>query len=134
MTLSKILIGTLFLSFLFCSCSSKPVLYPNEKLQAVGKEAAYEDVNRCMNAADNYMESGRGKRIARSAGKGAIFGGAVGAVGGLLSGDLTSGVIGGAAIGGTAGGVGEALSPDQIKHQYVNRCLARMGYEVIGWD
>jgi hypothetical protein len=36
----------------------------------------------------------------------------------------------GAACGGAAG----ALSPDQVKHRFVNQCLADKGYQVLGWD
>jgi hypothetical protein len=31
-------------------------------------------------------------------------------------------------------GAAGALSPDQVKHRFVNQCLADKGYQVIGWD
>jgi outer membrane lipoprotein SlyB len=127
------LILIIFLCFLV-SCASKPVLYPNDKLKAVGKEQAQRDIEQCMNESEEYIESGKGKKIARSAGKGAIFGAAVGAVSGALFGGIGRSAVGGAAIGATAGGVGEGLSPDEIKRQYVDQCLAQKNYHVLGWD
>lgn len=87
-----------------------------------------------MAEADEYMESSDAKRILKSAGKGSIFGSAVGAVTGLLTGDVLRGATSGAVIGGTAGGVGEAISPDQLERNYVNHCLHKKGYKIIGWD
>lgn len=122
------------LFFLLSSCASKPVLYPNKKLKSVGKEASYKDIKKCQKEADEFLDSPKVKKILKSAGRGATGGGAVGAITGLLSGDILRGLIFGSAIGATAGGVGEALSPDQIERRYVNRCLQKKGYEVIGWD
>lgn len=116
------------------SCSSKPVLYPNKTYKDMGKTRASEEIDQCMSDADEFLESPKGKKILGSAGKGAVLGGAIGAVSGLLSGSLASGLGRGAAIGATAGGVGESISPDQLKRSYVNRCLAEKGYQVMGWE
>lgn len=128
----------LFRFFLLISvtygCSSKPVLYPNATLKDVGKTQASRDIEVCMSDADEYLESPKAKKILGSAGSGAILGGAIGAVSGLLTGDFGSGLGRGAAIGATAGGVGQAISPDQLKRSYVNRCLADKGYQVMGWE
>jgi uncharacterized membrane protein len=122
------------LLFLLAGCASKPVLYPNKKLKAVGKEASKKDIDMCMAEADAYLESAEAKKILRGAGKGSIFGGAVGAVTGLLTGNVVRGATSGAAIGATAGGVGAAISPDQLERAYVNQCLEKKGYQVLGWD
>ena len=116
------------------SCASKPVLYPDENLKSRGKAAAEADINQCISDADKYLESSAGKKIAKSAGFGAVVGGAVGAVAGVFTGNIARGAAQGAAMGGVGGAAAGAMSPDQIKHRYVNKCLADKGYQVIGWD
>lgn len=114
-------------------CASSPQLYPNAKLQKVGKEAAQKDIEQCTMLAEEYMTSGKGKEIAAGAGKGAVVGGATGAVAGIFSGNIGRGAIFGAAVGGTAGGAGAAVSPDKVKREYVDHCLTERGYKVMGW-
>ena len=63
-----------------------------------------------------------------------MVGGAIGVVGGLFTGNIGRSVAVGAAVGGTAGGVSGALSPDQVKRQFINKCLKDKGYDVIGWS
>ncbi len=116
------------------SCASRPKLYPNETLKAKGKEASEADIDQCMKDADTYLDSSEGKKIVKSAGFGAVVGGAMGAVAGAFYGDISGGAARGAAIGGTGGAVSGSLTPDQVKHRFVNQCLADKGYNVIGWD
>lgn len=118
----------------FNGCASRPKLYPNEALKAKGKVAAEADIDRCLKDADEYLDSSEGKKIAKSAGFGAAVGGAMGAVAGAFYGDIGGGLARGAAIGGAGGAVSGSLTPDQIKHRYVNQCLADKGYHVMGWD
>ena len=120
--------------FIFVSCASKPVLYPNKEYKKVGKDKVDQDIELCMDDAEKYLDSGKGKNIAKGAGIGAILGGAMGAVSGIFRGDVVGGAVQGAAIGGTGGAVGGSLTPDQIKRRFVNQCLAKKGYRVIGWD
>ena len=127
-------IFALFFIFLFTACASRPQLYPNSKLKSVGKEAAKEDVDRCLADADKYLKSSKGKNIAKGAGAGAAIGAAMGAVGGMFTGNLGGGLMRGGAIGAAGGGVAGSLTPDQIKHRFVNQCLADKGYQVLGWD
>jgi hypothetical protein len=122
------------LSFTLASCASRPKLYPNEALKAKGKEASEADIDQCLKDADTYLDSSEGKKIAKSAGFGAAVGGAMGAVAGAFYGDIGGGAARGAAIGGTGGAVSGSLTPDQLKHRYVNQCLADKGYNVIGWN
>ena len=124
----------LFLILLITACASRPQLYTNTKLKSVGKEAAKKDIDRCIADADDYLESSKGKNIAKGAGAGAAIGAAMGAVGGLLTGNMGRGLIRGGAVGAAGGGVAGALTPDQIKHRFVNQCLADKGYQVLGWD
>lgn len=125
---------SVFVLLALVSCASKPELYPNEKLKSVGKKAAQKDVDRCIADADEYLKSSKGKQVAKGAGSGAVIGGAMGAVSGIFSGNLGGGLIRGGAIGAAGGGAVGGLSPDQVKRNYVNQCLAEQGYQVIGWD
>ena len=130
--MTKIL--TLFALFSFASCASRPQLYPNAKLKTVGKQAAKKDIDRCMAEAEDYVESSKGKKIAKGAGAGAAIGAAMGAVGGMFTGNMGGGLVRGGAIGAAGGGVAGALSPDEIKKRFVNQCLADKGYQVLGWE
>ena len=129
----KIFPALILISFLG-GCASRPVLYPNERLKTQGKAAGEAEINQCMSDADQYLNSSAGKKIAKSAGFGAVIGGAVGAVAGVFTGNVARGAAQGAAMGGVGGAAAGALSPDEIKHRYVNKCLADKGYQVIGWD
>jgi uncharacterized membrane protein len=121
-------------SLMLISCSSKPKLYPNEKLKSVGRDRADADVEQCIADADAYLESSKGKQIAKGAGAGAAIGAAMGAVTGLFTGNVGRGLVQGGAIGAAGGATAGALSPDEIKRRYVNQCLAEKGYHVLGWD
>lgn len=127
------LISTLSVLF-FVSCASKPKLYPNEKLKTVGRTQAEADIDQCIADADVYLESSKGKQIARGAGAGAAVGAAMGAVTGIFTGNVGRGLVQGGAIGAAGGATAGALSPDEIKRRYVNQCLADKGYQVLGWD
>lgn len=120
--------------FILTSCASKPVLYPNSKLKKVGKTQGKKDTEICISEADEYVESGKGKKIAKGAGAGAIVGSAMGAVAGIFTGDLARGAFQGGAIGAVGGGAAAGISPDEVKRNYVNQCLHEKGYQVIGWD
>lgn len=119
---------------LLASCASKPKLYPNEKLKTVGKDAAAKDIDQCIADADEYLESSKGKQVAKGAGAGAAIGAAMGGVAGLFTGNLGRGLVRGGAIGAAGGGAAGAISPDELKRRYVNQCLADKGYRVLGWD
>jgi outer membrane lipoprotein SlyB len=124
----------ILIALLAVSCSSKPKLYPNQKLKTVGKETAEKDIDKCIADADAYLESSKGKKVAKGAGAGAIIGGAMGAVSGIFTGNVGGGLMRGGAIGAAGGGAAGAISPDELKRRYVNQCLAEKGYQVIGWD
>lgn len=124
----------LALLLLVVSCASRPQLYPNSKLKSVGKEASQKDIDKCLAEADEYLESSKGKQVAKGAGAGAAIGAAMGAVGGMFTGNMGRGLVRGGAIGAAGGGAAGAVSPDQLKRRYVNQCLADKGYQVIGWD
>jgi len=123
-----------FLLTAVSACASRPKLYPNPTLTSRGMAAGEADVNQCIKDADAFLNSTEGRKIAKSAGFGAVVGGAIGAVAGLFSGNVGRGAAEGAAMGGVGGGTTGALSPNDIKRNFVNKCLAEKGYEVIGWD
>ena len=124
----------LFILLLMTSCASRPQLYPNQKLKTVGKEAAKKDVDQCIADSEEYLESSKGKQVAKGAGAGAAVGAAMGAVSGMFTGNFGRGLVQGGAIGAAGGGAAGAISPDQVKRNYVNQCLADKGYRILGWD
>ena len=124
----------LALMMILLACASRPQLYPNTKYKEVGKDRAKSDTDACIADADEFLKSSKGKKIAKGAGAGAAIGAAMGAVGGLFTGNLGGSLVRGGAIGAAGGGTAGALTPDQVKHNYVNQCLAEKGYQVIGWD
>ena len=128
------LVGLLLILSLTGACASRPKLYPNEQLRAVGKKAAEKDVEKCIAEGDEYLESSKGKQVAKGAGGGAVVGAAFGAVTGLFTGNLGGSLARGAAVGAGTGAAVGGISPDQLKRKYVNQCLADKGYRVIGWD
>jgi len=125
---------TFCILILFNSCSSKPVLYPNSKFEAVGEEKAKQDTKACMNKADKFLKSPKAKKMLKSGGAGALLGGVVGGVAGIFTGDIAGSAAQGAAMGGAGGAVAGAMSPDELKQRYVNHCLSKQGYQVLGWD
>lgn len=131
--MKKLILASILIMSLV-GCASKPQLYPNHKLKSVGKDQANQDIEDCTQLAENYLESGKGKQIAKGAGAGAVVGAAVGGAFGLLTGNVGRGLGQGAVMGGAGGAAGAAVSPDQIKRNFVNKCLAERGYEVIGWN
>ncbi len=116
------------------ACSSRPKLYPNEKLKTVGKEVSQKDIDQCMSEGDLYLETSEAKRITKGAGRGAVVGAAMGAVFGAFTGSLGRGVLQGGAVGAAGGGAATAMSPDALKQRYVNHCLGEKGYHVLGWE
>lgn len=123
----------IFILVTFSACASRPHLYPNDKLKQVGKEQGDKDIEECQQLASEYMSSGQGKEIAAGAGRGAVVGGATGAVFGALTGNVGRGALFGGAVGAASGGAHAAVSPDQVKRNFVNQCLHDRGYRVIGW-
>lgn len=124
------------------ACTYKPVVDQNEKFFQVGQDQAEADIDKCMKDGDAYLKQYKTTHVLKSTGRGAAIGGFIGVVFGLLGrGNLSSVATStavGAGIGGAAGGLGAAASgsvtPDQIKQRYVNNCLNRKGYEVLGWQ
>ncbi len=121
-----------------CATTQAPVLYPNAKFKQVGDAAAQRDVDECMALADKAgaSSSASGSGAARGGLQGAAMGGAAAAVGSIIrGGNIVNDTAAGAAVGGAAGAAGGAFSNsgNSVHQNFVARCLAERGYEVIGW-
>lgn len=131
-------IVSLFVLFIASACATKrPVLYPNEHLNKMGREAADKDIEDCFQLAKAYVGNhGAEKKVAEQTAVGAAVGAATGAAVGAVGGDAGRGAASGAA-GGAAGGLifglFKARDPDPLLKQYMEKCLGEKGYEVIGW-
>lgn len=117
-------------------CASKPILNPNDKYNRVGHERSEKDIEHCENLAESQLKKTQGRRISRSALKGAGIGALMGAVGGSSG---HAGTLGGAAIGGAAGAAGGAIggaleTPEGARRGLVQYCLKKKGYSVAGWE
>jgi hypothetical protein len=128
----------LMLPVMILGCAEKrPVLYPNDRLQQVGHEAAQRDIDECLRSAkQGGADSDKGAEIAKDTAGGALVGGAVGTATGAVMGNLGRGAAAGAA-GGAAFGLSKGLlqsgDPDPILKNFVDRCLREKGYDPIGW-
>lgn len=137
------------IALMVAACSSaRPVLYPNDRLQSVGKEAAEQDIEACKQLAESSgaeESNGGGKvgRVATGTAVGAGAGAASGALGGLISGasaglgsmvGAASGAVWGLLTGVFYAAVGPSHQPNQAYTNFVNRCLQEKGYEVTGWQ
>lgn len=121
-------------------CSSqRPVFYPNAYLERVGMTQAQVDADLCMaEAQEQGVKDGSDAKVGGQAVKGAAVGAAVSAVvSALLGGNVGRAIGAGAAGGATAGAISggfDAQDPDAVFKNYVNRCLQKKGYEVVGWQ
>lgn len=115
----------------------RPVLYPNARLKQVGDAGAQRDVDECIAMAEKAGAASGGSAAGRGAVQGAAVGGAAAAVGSLIRGrGLLESAATGAAVGGTAGAVSGAFNDGEgspVFRNFVGRCLAERGYDVIGW-
>jgi len=123
-----------------CARYQSPVLYPNPKLQEIGRAQTEADIAACRSLADDYISSGAAtaKEIGKDTAVGGVGGAAIGAVAGAVSGrGAGRGAAIGAATGATAGavhGTAKSVGPSPIYKGFVNRCLHERGYQVIGWQ
>lgn len=133
--------GLLALCLTLAGCAAPaPILYPNEHLNSVGKEAAQRDIDACMELAEkagaeaNKSQAGQ---AATNAATGAAVGAASGAVGGAIAGSAASGSAIGAAGGATAGIIRWLFSKPQRNpafENFVTQCLKDRGYQPMGWE
>ena len=125
------------------SPSARPVLYPNATLNRVGDAQGQAEANACMSraVAAGLSPEQKTNEVGRRAGEGAATVGVASAVGALITGRGSEGVLragaAGAAVGGSAGAVSGAFHnnrPNSTYRNFVQRCLSEKGLEVIGWN
>ena len=131
---------TLVIGFLLISaCSTQhPVLYPNGHYNRVGKIAAEEDINHCIDlATGSGAMPDKSKEVLTQTAEGSLIGAVVGATTGAIYDHAGKGAAAGAA-GGAAAGMTRALihsgKPNQVFKRFVNKCLRDKGYDPIGWS
>jgi hypothetical protein len=136
--LALALIGTALTG---CASGPKPILYPNERLKAVGQTQADQDIAECRELAADAGASAGSDKTRRTAGNtaaGGAIGGATGAVGGAILGNAGTGAAVGAATGATAGLLRSMFSggggPSQAYRNFVDHCLRERGYDPVGWE
>ena len=129
------------LIFLILSCSYSPILDENVKYRNTPEEIVERDIDNCTQRAENYLKGRKMKRAGKAAVRKGAIGAFFGAIFGIFTGDIdrvVKGAATGAAVGGVVGAGSVAgqgsVTPDQIKQNYINNCLARKGYVVLGWD
>ena len=138
--LGKVLLMIGLLALAGCAAASRPVLYPNAHLNAVGQAQADADIAACRQLAASAGASGgagQGEQAARSGVIGGAIGGATGAAGGAILGRPGTGAVVGATPGATAGFLFSLFlrgEPSQAYRGFVDRCLRERGYDPVGWE
>ncbi|MEE9413363.1 MAG: glycine zipper family protein [Methylococcales bacterium] len=121
-------------------CTNRPVLYPNKQFEQNGRQAADNAIDECKVLASESGISNvqyKSKRTATHGAKGAALGAVSGAIGGAISGGVGIGAVIGAASGAAVGIVSGLISSDYASpnyQQFVNSCLQKRGYDVVGWE
>lgn len=132
----------LLLALALAGCASgRPILDENAKMLKVGEARAERDIDECLARADRYLARHKAdlhkKEVVKGAAVGAVAGGLIGATSGKGLGNT----LGSAALGAGVGAAGSFLGTktegvtkeDHLKNRYVENCLKRKDYEVIGW-
>jgi hypothetical protein len=138
--LARSTVAVLAVVALCSGCAQSPVLYPNAKVEDLGRAEVAGDVAYCRELANERVSSGTAKatEVGKDTAVGAVGGAGIGAVAGAVSGGGAGRGAGiGAAVGATAGlltGAIRIAAPSPIYKGFVDRCLSNMGYQVIGWQ
>ena len=133
----------LALSLALGCASPRPLLYPNGKLESVGREVAEVEIEECMLVAEDaalFSDGERAGELAKDPAERAGSGAAAGAAGGAIRGNAGTGAAIGAATAATWGVARSGLrrlfgrsEPNKFERRFVERCLADRDYVVIGW-
>lgn len=115
-----------------------PDFYPNDTYQRGGQAQARAASNYCMALGDEYVQKpDRFNEALKSGAKGAVVGAGTGAIGGAIFSEAGRGTGAGAAIGGILGvlkSLEETGQNSPTYERFVERCLQKKGYEVVGWS
>ncbi len=130
------------LIFSLISCSYKPILDENYKYQTTSQKEIKQDIKDCEERADNHLKGLKAERAAKEGVRrgaiGAFFGGIFSFIFGGSTSSLIKGIGIGAGVGAASGVVltaGEGkITPDKFKQRYVSNCLAKKGYQVLGFQ
>ena len=137
-TFSHQLLVCICLGIFVSGCTSpRPILYPNDHLNQVGKEQAELDLAECRQLADENLSSHPGEKIATNTAIGGGVGAASGAVIGAVSGSPGRGAAIGAVSGATSAFFYNFFTrpvPSRAYQNFVNKCLEKKGYEPTGWE
>ena len=139
------LVALLALGSLLAGCATtshdQPVLYPNAAYKAMGEAAARQHIEQCVALARQSGLQPGDNAAASGALRGAAVAGVTGAVGSMVFGRSgledavkrgAQGAVVGAAGGATAGAMSQR--PNSTYRQFVQRCAAEKGLDVIGWN
>lgn len=132
------IIVVLLLAFVCSACATKkPILYPNAKIEQMGREAADAAVDDCCRQAEDFQPE---DTVAQDVALDAAVNTGAGAAAGAVSGAIFGRAGAGAAAGAVAGAVGTLFragltkrEPDPIRRTFTERCLRDQGYEIAGW-
>jgi hypothetical protein len=132
------LIIVVFLAALSGCATKRPVLYPNDMLQQVGKTQSQADIDYCLQFAEEHgaKENTGGKIVKDSAGSALVGAAAGAAMAAVFGGDIGESAAVGAAGAGAATatrGVINSGDPDAVFRSFVEKCLREKGYEPTGW-
>lgn len=128
-----------FAVLVLSGCANRPQLYPNEKFHDARTSGQLDaDIKDCTELADQYVsDSRRYEDLAKNTAIGGGVGAAAGAVAGTIIGSAARGTAAGAAAGAITSllqGLIQSSEPSPTYHRFVEYCLQKEGYEVIGWD
>lgn len=134
----KTLIALTLIGSAGCSTMTSPDLYPNAKLNNTPRGQVNADVNHCMSLADEYIKQpNKYGEMAKEGLIGGAVGAGTGAIAGTITGNAGRGTGAGAAVGGILGVLHAASKMNDRSPSYerfVEHCLQKQGYEIIGWS
>lgn len=132
------LIGLLFIN----SCTTlkatrSPDLFVNEKYKTTSAEQRESDIKYCVTLADEYaIKPQTFWNFTKSVFYNALVGAAPGAVGGTIVGDTAQNTAVGAAVGAVIGiifGIQKLYEDRPYYQRFVEHCLHKKEYEIVGW-
>ena len=124
--------------------SDRPVLYPNPKYQEVGPETAEYHVDTCVRLAEEF-NARSGSQLPEGTAGDVVEDSTVGAATGAAVAAAVGADVGRGAAAGAAGGAARtfvrsifrgarAHDYDTAFHRFVEICLERQGYQLVGWS
>ena len=120
--------------------TSQPVVYAKESAAAAKSERVSRDIAACRDRAETAVGlNGRNAtQVAGASGRAGLIGFVGTAVGSVVAGSKDAWARARAGAAGGAAGIAtktllEWNDPDDVYQEYVERCLAERGHDVLGW-